>query len=50
MSKIQHVKKSRKEYRCSKCGCTIPVGSSYLRGDLNFSRPIIRCVDCGLKH
>lgn len=47
---ITKVQKSRKEYKCSKCGKTIPAGSSYLRGDLNFSKPIIRCVQCGLKH
>ena len=46
---ITRVKKSRKEYRCSKCGEIIPVGSAYIRGDLNFSKPIIRCTKCGLK-
>ena len=47
---ITIVKKSRKEYKCSKCGEVIPVGSEYLRGDLNFCKPIIRCTKCGLKH
>ena len=46
---ITKVNKSRKEYKCSKCGQIIPIGSSYLRGDLNFSKPIIRCTKCGLK-
>lgn len=46
---ITHVKKSRKEYCCGRCGEKIPAGSEYLRGDLNFSRPIIRCIGCGLE-
>lgn len=49
MGKITRVNKSRKEYKCSKCGQVIPVGSEYLRGDLNFSKPIIRCTKCGLR-
>lgn len=49
MGKIKVIQKSRKECRCSKCGKTIPAGSRYYRGELNFSRPIIRCVVCGLK-
>lgn len=50
MGKITKVKKSRKEYTCSRCGKKIEIGSPYLRGDLNFSRPIIRCCKCGLEH
>lgn len=49
MGQITRVKKSRKAYKCSRCGKEIPVGSEYLRGDLNFSKPIIRCVKCGLQ-
>lgn len=49
MGQITRVKKSRKAYRCSRCGKDIPVGSEYLRGDLNFSKPIIRCTKCGLQ-
>lgn len=49
MGQITQVKKSRKAYKCSRCGKEIPVGSEYLRGDLNFSKPIIRCVKCGLQ-
>lgn len=48
MGKVIHVKKSRKEYKCSKCGEVIPKGSEYLKGELNFQRPIIRCCKCGL--
>lgn len=50
MGKIQVIQKSRKECRCGKCRKTIPVGSKYYKGVLNFSRPIIRCMACGLKH
>lgn len=50
MGKVKIVEKSRKEYRCSKCGELIPVGSRYYKGELNFSRPIVRCMKCGLKH
>ena len=50
MGKVKAIQKSRKEFRCSKCGQTIPVGSRYYKGELNFSRPIIRCTNCGLKH
>lgn len=46
---ITHVKKSRKDYKCSKCTEIIPKGSSYIRGELNFAPAIIRCVKCGLK-
>ena len=50
MGKITKVQKSRKEYTCGRCGKKIEVGQPYLRGDLNFSRPVIRCCKCGLKH
>lgn len=49
MGKVTHVKKSRKEHKCGKCGKVIPIGSEYLKGELNFSPSIIRCVDCGLQ-
>lgn len=49
MGKVQYIKKSRKAYTCGKCRQTIPVGSPYYRGILNFHPPIIRCGDCGLK-
>lgn len=49
LGKVTHVKKSRKEYKCGKCGKIIPVGSEYYKGELNFSPPIIRCEECGLK-
>ncbi|MCD8221091.1 MAG: hypothetical protein LUD07_02655 [Clostridiales bacterium] len=49
MGKVQYIKKSRKEYTCGKCRQSIPVGSPYYRGILNFHQPIIRCVSCGLK-
>ena len=40
---------ARKEYKCSKCGGTIFKGETYLKGIVNFKKPIIRCVNCGLK-
>lgn len=49
MGKVVRVKSSRKEWKCSKCGKVIPVGSPYLKGELNFARPIIRCPECGLE-
>lgn len=49
MAKVQVIKKSRKEYKCSKCGEVIPIGSRYYKGEINFGPTIIRCSDCGLK-
>lgn len=49
MGKITKVMKSRKEYTCGRCRKKIEVGQPYLRGDLNFSRPVIRCCKCGLQ-
>lgn len=49
MAKIQRIKKSRKAYKCSRCGCTIEAGSSYYRGEVNFGPTIIRCTSCGLE-
>lgn len=50
MGKIYKVEKSRKEYTCGRCGKKIEKGQPYLRGELNFARPIIRCPKCGLQH
>lgn len=50
MGKITKVQKSRKEYTCGRCRQKIEVGQPYLRGDLNFSCPVIRCCKCGLEH
>lgn len=49
MGKVQIIKKSRKEQRCSKCGKVIPVGSRYYKGLLNFHPDINRCTSCGLE-
>ena len=49
MGIIRQVLKSRRDYVCSKCRRTIPKGSSYYRGELNFMPSIIRCSSCGLK-
>lgn len=49
MGKIKTIQKSRKECKCGKCGNVIPVGSKYLRGQLNFNPDIIRCCKCGLQ-
>lgn len=49
MAIIQKIQKSRKETRCSRCGKIIPVGSPYLKAEINFGPTIRRCVDCGLE-
>lgn len=49
MAKVQIIQKSRKEYKCSKCGKVIPVGSKYYKGEINFGPTIIRCSDCKLE-
>lgn len=49
MGKIVKVNKSRKEFKCSKCGQVIPIGSAYYRGELNFAHAIIRCSKCKLQ-
>lgn len=49
MAKVQVIQKSRKENVCRKCGKTIPVGSKYFRGEINFGPTIIRCASCGLQ-
>lgn len=45
---IQTIQKSRKEYKCDKCGAIIPKGSKYYRGEINFGPTKIRCTKCGL--
>lgn len=49
MAKVQVIQKSRKEYKCNKCGKVIPVGSKYYKGEINFGLTIIRCSDCKLE-
>lgn len=49
MGKVQVIKKSRKEFKCGKCGRVIPVGSRYYKGEINFGPTIIRCTHCGLE-
>lgn len=49
MGRVRIINKSRKETKCMKCGNIIPVGSKYYRGELNFSRDIIRCETCKLE-
>lgn len=49
MAKVNIIQKSRKEYKCSKCGKVIPVGSKYYKGEINFGPTIIRCSDCKLE-
>lgn len=49
MGKVTKIAKSRKEFKCSKCGSVILVGSTYYRGSLNFAHDIIRCSKCKLE-
>lgn len=49
MSQITRIEKSRKAFKCQKCGKELPVGTAYLRGKRNFAKDIIRCTDCGLQ-
>ena len=49
MGKVSVIKKSRKEYKCSKCGNVIPVGSTYYKGEINFGPTIVRCSNCKLE-
>ena len=48
MAKIEKPK-ARKEYKCSKCGETIKVGETYLKGTPFRRSPVIRCTKCGLR-
>lgn len=49
MGKVQVIKKSRKEYKCNKCGKVIPAGSRYYKGEINFGPTIVRCEECKLE-
>lgn len=49
MGRVQVIKKSRKEYKCNKCGKVIPAGSTYYKGEINFGPTIIRCQECKLE-
>lgn len=49
MGKIQYIKKSRKPNICGKCGKEILVNSPYKKGVINFQKPIVRCMKCGLQ-
>ena len=49
MAKIQRVAKSRKEWKCGKCGKVIAVGDPYLYAEPAFRPRIVRCTDCGLE-
>lgn len=49
MAKIEKPK-ARKEYKCSKCGETIKVGETYLKGTPFRRPPVIRCTKCGLRN
>lgn len=49
MSQITRIEKSRKAFKCQKCGKELPVGTAYLRGKRNFAKDSIRCTDCGLQ-
>lgn len=49
MARVNRIEKCRKEQKCSKCGKTIEVGSSYLKATPFHRAPIIRCTDCGLR-
>lgn len=45
MAKV-HTQKSRKEYKCSKCGNTINIGEEYHKIVEQFRAPRIRCCKC----
>ena len=49
MGKVVHIKSSRKEHKCRKCGTVIGVGSPYYKGIINFHPDIVRCTNCGLQ-
>ena len=49
MGKVQIIKKSRKEFKCNRCGKVIPAGSTYYKGEINFGPTIVRCEDCKLE-
>lgn len=49
MGKVSIINKSRKEYKCNKCGKVIPAGSRYYKGEINFGPTIVRCQECKLE-
>lgn len=49
MAKINFVKKSRKEHKCSKTGVIIPVGSPYQWISFNFGPTIVRSMEAGFE-
>lgn len=49
MAKINYVKKSRKEYKCSKTGKIIPIGSPYMWISFNYGPTIIRSMEAGFE-
>lgn len=49
MGAITRIKSSRKEWTCGRCRTKIEKGQPYLRGDINFAPPVIRCCKCGLE-
>ena len=49
MGKVSIIKKSRKEFKCNKCGKVIPAGSKYYKGEINFGPTIVRCEECKLE-
>lgn len=46
MPRVDHVKKSRKEHKCSNCTRPIEVGSSYRRWRRNFQSDYVLCNEC----
>lgn len=49
MARVNEVKKSRKEQKCSGCGKIIPVGSPYKWIAFNYGPTVVRCCTCGFK-
>lgn len=49
MGKVSIINKSRKEFKCNKCGKVIPAGSKYYKGEINFGPTIVRCEECKLE-
>ena len=45
MAKVK-TQKSRKEYKCSKCGATINIGDTYHKIVEQFRQPRVRCAKC----
>lgn len=49
MGKVKIINKSRKEFKCNRCGKVIPAGSKYYKGEINFGPTIVRCEECKLE-